>query len=112
MERSPYYEYWVDIIQDCMYQILGDFDALNPTGGRCKHLCGEVSTDIWISVGSVIHDGYCDIPFETWAIVVALADEEDLESEESRSKAELVVRTPYFQNRRRWDYSTRQLAVE
>jgi hypothetical protein len=98
------YEWWIDVIHDCMCQISGKFELMNPNSGLCRHLCEEVYDDIDIHVNAVITDGYCDVPQDLWQLIVELSKVDDLETADSKVKANKVLDSDYFQNRKRWPY--------
>jgi hypothetical protein len=99
--RPEYYEYWVDCIQDCLCQIAGEFDRINPGSGACKHLCEETYIDFSIYADDLISSGYNDIPKQQRDLILELSHKNNLENAESMKMASVVLQSDYFLNRTR-----------
>ncbi len=99
-----YYEWWIDAIQDCMCQIAGRFDSMNPRGSACRHVCDETYVDLWHFVDCVETSGYNDVPASIWRMIVDLSKDKDLESGPAKTTATTVLESAFFQNRPRWQY--------
>jgi hypothetical protein len=105
MERPDNYEWWIDSIQDCLCQIAGRFDNINPRSNACSHVCDETYIELSHFVEGVLGNGYNDVPPEHWRTIVDLSEDEDLESVTAKEKASTVLDSVYFQNRPRWPYT-------
>jgi hypothetical protein len=104
MVRPDNYEWWIDAIQDCMCQVAGRFEDINPRSNACRHVCDETYIDLSHFVECVVSHGYIDVPADQWRAIVELSNDEDLESATAKAKASEVLDSPYFQSRPRWSY--------
>ncbi len=104
MQRHELYEWWIDSIQDCLGQVAGQLDSVDPHGGQCSHVCDETFVDLEHFVDVVQRNGYCDVPAQVWATICALSQFDDLESDSAKLKATQCLASTYFQDRVRWQY--------
>ncbi len=104
MNRPDDYEWWIDSIQDCMCQIAGRFDSINPKSNACRHVCDETYEDLSHFVDCVRNNGYCNVPDDTWQLILKLSESDDLESNDCKSAASAVLESAYFRDRKRWQY--------
>ncbi|MEZ6037511.1 MAG: hypothetical protein R3F29_08525 [Planctomycetota bacterium] len=102
MTRPQSYEWWIDAIQDCLGQIAQQHEAINESGGACRHVCDETYVDLDHFLGVVTANGFCDVPPDVWQRVVELSQAEDLDSRASRAVASECLAADYFRSRERW----------
>ena len=104
MMRPDNYDWWIDSIQDCLCQIAGRFDAINPRSNACRHVCDETYEDLSLFVECVLDNGFVDVPTEQWKTILELSESENLETRAAMSKANRVLDAAYFLERPRWPY--------
>ena len=107
MERSDNYDWWIDSIQDCLCQIAGRFDAMNPRGNACRHLCDETYIDLAHFVECVTSHKFIDVPTQQWSVILELTEADDLETPHAVAQANTLLDSSYFRDRARWPYSSR-----
>jgi hypothetical protein len=105
MQRPENYGWWIDSIQDCLCQIAGRFNDINPRSNACRHVCDETYIDLFHFVECVLSSGFVDIPTEQWNAILDLSETDDLETNTAVSKASSVLDAPYFRGRPRWPYA-------
>lgn len=105
MNRPENYEWWIDSIQDCLCQIAGRFNDINPRSNACRHVCDETHIDLSHFVECVVSNGFVDVPAEQWDAIRELSATDDLESSTAASTANLLLDAPYFRDRPRWPYA-------
>ena len=105
MHRPENYDWWIDSIQDCLCQIAGRFDDINPRSNACKHVCDETYIDLSHFVECVLSNGFLDVPTNHWNIILELAESDNLEANTAVSAAQSVLDASYFLDRPRWPYA-------
>jgi hypothetical protein len=104
MKRPDSYDWWIDSIQDCLCQIAGRFNAINPRSNACRHVCDETYADLSHFVDCVRSNGFVDVPTEQWNVILELSEGANLETLAAVSKANMVLDSAYFRERPRWPY--------
>lgn len=105
MDRPENYDWWIDSIQDCLCQIAGRFDEINPRSNACRHVCDETYIDLRHFVEGVRGNGFVDVPADLWTVIFELSEMDDLETPTAISRANSVLDASYFAKRPRWPYS-------
>jgi hypothetical protein len=105
MNKSENYEWWVDIIQDCIAQIAGRYDLLNPHYNACHHICDETYIDFHFYFDDcIVGSSYYDFPEILFEKIQKLKDYTDYETDECKALAKEILGSDYFRNRPRWDH--------
>lgn len=107
VQRPDQYEWWIDMIQDCLCQVAGQFDKINPGGGMCHHVCDETYIDLETHVEMVVSNGFCDVPPKTWMLIVELSESNELEVDVAMKIASQCLSDEFFAGRERWTYGHR-----
>ena len=100
------YEWWVDVVHDCICQIAQEYDQINPRSNACRHVCDETVIDLDHFL-SVIRQHQCsDIPSDLLGQLEKLAATEvsQLLEPTSQTIGREILRSDYFQKRGRWSY--------
>jgi len=106
MENRPKnYEWWIDSIQDCLYQVACRFEEINARSNACRHVCDETYIELSHFVECVLSNGYNNVPMEHWRTIEDLSNCDDLETAVAKSAANTILDSTYFQKRARWPYS-------
>lgn len=107
ISKPTNYEWWVDVVHDCLCQISEEYDQINPRSNACRHICDETAIDLSHFLNVIRQHRCSDIPSNLFKQLEELAsfEVEQLLAPSSHSIARAILLSEYFQRRQRWLYS-------